>query len=380
MRTLYDGSKIKEVSLSTGDLTITVDSSDFKLDDIIGFAARRNKKRGFLFVNRLLAKYYPSVPSRMNEMNDYFADKLVDMNIGENALFIGMAEAAVCFGHGVYDAYCTRTTYDNQYIHTTRHKLDGYMGVEFKEEHSHASDFYLYSNENPTFTSAKTVVIIDDEITTGKTVVNLIKQYTEQFNDNVTKVIVVSMLNLVPQTTRDVINSFFEFDVEFIQTINASVTFNKNSNVKPSIVPSAKSTNESKNDVVSLDYGRIGVNGPVDVKSQLEFCQQSVRADSTVLIIGTGEFTYPAHLIASQIEPLVDSVHLLSTARNPMEVGNDIKTVISLGDNYGDDIMNYIYNLDVNAYDVIFICTETNTNKNLLSFAEQINATVLGFK
>jgi len=59
------------------------------------------------------------------------------------------------------------------FIQTTRYHLDGIERLEFEEAHSHATDFFLYYPVHPDyrkqFLKAETLVLIDDEISTGKT-------------------------------------------------------------------------------------------------------------------------------------------------------------------------------------------------------------------
>lgn len=95
---------IISVSLPTGELRLTLAASDFKLNELTDYAARQNPKRGFMFVSKLLAKYWPSQPSEMLRMHQYLAQALAKSIVG-SSVFIGMAEAAAGLGQGVYEAY-----------------------------------------------------------------------------------------------------------------------------------------------------------------------------------------------------------------------------------------------------------------------------------
>ena len=57
------------VELPTGRLSIEVLRSDIALDQLCGFAARRNPKRGFLFVSKVLGKHIPVRPSLMRQVH-----------------------------------------------------------------------------------------------------------------------------------------------------------------------------------------------------------------------------------------------------------------------------------------------------------------------
>ncbi|WP_230285751.1 phosphoribosyltransferase domain-containing protein, partial [Deinococcus sp. 23YEL01] len=53
----------RRVTLPSGELDLHLERSALPLDDLLGFAVRRNPKRGFLFVSRVLGKHIPVRPS-----------------------------------------------------------------------------------------------------------------------------------------------------------------------------------------------------------------------------------------------------------------------------------------------------------------------------
>ena len=61
------------------------------------------------------------------------------------------------------------------------------------------------------------------------------------------------------------------------------------------------------------------------------------------------------------------NIFVQSTTRSPVIVNENeaIKSSVSFKDNYNDHIDNYIYNLDVNQYDKIFILYETDEKYNV---------------
>ncbi|MBT1582231.1 phosphoribosyltransferase, partial [Klebsiella pneumoniae] len=92
-------------------------------------------------------------------------------------VFIGMAETAVGLGAGVFDEVRKHHP-DCVYLTSPRHPVDGELLCEFKEEHSHATDHLIYCPSTPdmrrTVAEAQTLVLVDDEATTGKTFLNLL--------------------------------------------------------------------------------------------------------------------------------------------------------------------------------------------------------------
>ncbi|MCK5889602.1 MAG: phosphoribosyltransferase domain-containing protein, partial [Methylococcales bacterium] len=192
---------IHTVLLPTGQLSLDLAPSHFKLDDLTEYAARQNPKRGFLFVSKLLAKYWPSKPAEMQRIHQYLA-KALEQYVDGKTVFVGMAEAAAGLGQGVYESYLDLETHheNHLFIHTSRYLLADVQALDFQEQHSHASQFYLYVPFEPvlqnTFVHAQTLVLIDDEVTTGTTFVNLIKAYL-RVNLMLEQVVIVSILNFV---------------------------------------------------------------------------------------------------------------------------------------------------------------------------------------
>src|SRR5687768_1849336 len=127
------------VHLPAGTLTVSVARADLPLDTLCGFASRRSRKRGFVFVSRVLGKHYPVRPRVTADVHARLAAKLT--NLPGPVLVIGMAETATGLGQGVYERLGRP---DALFIHTTRYRLDRPLALDFEESHSHAPDHLLY--------------------------------------------------------------------------------------------------------------------------------------------------------------------------------------------------------------------------------------------
>ena len=85
------------------------------------------------------------------------------------AVTIGYAETATGLGHLV------AATIGSYYVHSTRHSPEGGRAFAgFEEEHSHATSHQLYPTMGDWLKPGGTVVLVDDELSTGRTVVNTI--------------------------------------------------------------------------------------------------------------------------------------------------------------------------------------------------------------
>jgi len=196
----------------TVDITIDANPYELPVETLYEMAARINKKRSFLFVSKVLGKHIPlnpkvpliasallasiyyeskmlkGVPNKevlINALIDGSTDKLhtayevvkkLDYEMDERILFIGFAETATALGHAVYDCFSNA-----DYIHSTREMLvDQEVTLYFEEEHSHATDQRCYAPEHY-LNNDRQICLVDDEITTGKTALNIIASIQKRF-------------------------------------------------------------------------------------------------------------------------------------------------------------------------------------------------------
>jgi hypothetical protein len=372
---------IKRISLPTGELTLTLSESDFKINDLTKYAARQNPKRGFMFVSKLLAKYWPSHPKEMVNMYQYLVDAF-KIEIQGASVFIGMAEASVALGQGVYEFYLNQpVNSEHLFIHTSRYFLDGANALGFQEQHSHASQFYLYVPHIPKlrniFLTAQTLVLIDDEVTTGTTVVNLIHVY-KKVNPHLQKILIVSILSFVDHHRELEIRQLIDTEVIFINAVAAQINFKPFNNYQYTQVPNVNSPMDCKRHNTSFTSGRLGISGKLKWdKVLLQSLIKTWNPDDKVLVLGTGEFVHLAFLIAYYIYQKGWDVKVQSTARSPLLKGESIQEKIEITDNYGDNIPNYLYNVKDGQYNQVLICHETPLCKSLSQIAQRFNADLL---
>ncbi|MBT2568667.1 phosphoribosyltransferase domain-containing protein [Arthrobacter sp. ISL-85] len=185
---------------------------------LVDLALRRNPKRAHLLVSRILAKHVPTEPgiavaaglllglqvrhalSPLSDTDSRIADaasRLEDLLAGNpiaeadravaiadlcrdlhvqpacpDVATIGYAETATGLGQLVADSL------GSYYIHSTRHVAAGTDAVRpyaaFEESHSHATSHQLLPTRHSALSGTGTIVLVDDELSTGATVVNTI--------------------------------------------------------------------------------------------------------------------------------------------------------------------------------------------------------------
>jgi len=411
------------------DIEMTHNPHNFALADLFQMAARINKKRQFLFVSTVLGKHLavlPQIPLLTGTLlammyDQHFSSQTVNtvpsvvkalkegtdikellnsvegsIELAQETLFIGFAETATALGHAVFNAFQANA----MYIHTTREVLpDIEPFVTFEEEHSHATSHRIYTEEPDVLQQAKRIVLIDDEITTGNTVINIIQTLRKKF-PFVKQYAVLSILDWRSAQQRMVFQQLEEqwgISIEFIAIMCGQFSCTGK--------PSLTSTQPNVTTLAAQDTTLLPVNDPIDrlfyysvaengiinnqpylqatgrfmLTSTQHFEQKKMlqaiakqlkelRTNGPALVIGTGEFMYVPMQIASY---LGNDVYFQSTTRSPIYRTDDLdytiteKIVFESPENNG--VENYLYNVQSNPYTELFLMVERIANKEVVA-------------
>ena len=139
------------------------------LDELVTLGLRRNPRRAHLLVSRVLGKHVPADPQLVHA-SALRLGALVRSTIGDaDAVVLGFAETATGLGHGVAEALAA------PYLHSTRRQVATAVPLAgFQEEHSHAADHLLLPEDPNLVASGSVLVLVDDELSTGRTARNTI--------------------------------------------------------------------------------------------------------------------------------------------------------------------------------------------------------------
>ncbi|MGR9013694.1 MAG: phosphoribosyltransferase domain-containing protein [Gammaproteobacteria bacterium] len=362
-------SKTLTVTLDTGILHLDIEPGRIPLNRLLGFAARVSSKRKFLLVSKVLGKHYPVSPRLMSWSYRALARMVLNRGAGTGSLWIGMAETATGLGYGVFEAACREGAEQALFIQTTRYHLDGIRRLEFEEAHSHATDFFLYYPERidlrEQFLTAQTLVLIDDEISTGKTFLRLIKAY-QQVNPGLQKVFIVSLVNFAHPDDRASLEKQSGVAVEWLCFRQGLLRFEDSQNAAIDNITVNVSGNGGCKKSLLAWPGRLGLDAPISLETDVfrQLCSNGFSRDQAtdsrpILVLGTGECNAPAYLLGRELEGQGFKVKVQSTTRSPIHPGNDIGLVSQFKDNYDDGIPNFIYNLNPDDYRDIILCHET---------------------
>ncbi|MGW7017735.1 phosphoribosyltransferase domain-containing protein, partial [Streptomyces sp. NPDC054951] len=153
---------------------------DDALTGLLGLALRRNPKRAHLLVSNVLGKHVPQSPSVVHGHGFALGRRVRELLGAEEtaeAVVLGYAETATGLGHAVADGLGTAP-----YLHSTRRPVAGVAQAGgFEESHSHATSHLLLPEDPALLVGDGPLVLVDDEFSTGNTVLNTIRALHERY-------------------------------------------------------------------------------------------------------------------------------------------------------------------------------------------------------
>ncbi|WP_342440285.1 phosphoribosyltransferase family protein [Paenibacillus sp. FSL L8-0436] len=393
-------------------------------------AARINKKRSFLFVSKVLGKHIPVMPYTpllsgaalglllYREMNggtkaaaNEPMDKLLNaavhglihplqaeeayhellaaqLVLPQPVVFVGFAETATALGHSMYNIFAGGASY----IHTTREDIPEMASIiSFEEEHSHAVDHLCYALDTALLSGEEPIVLVDDEITTGNTAINTIRDIQSKFPRK--EYVVASLLDWRSeghiQAYRDLEQelgiqikalSLLQgcIDVKGTPMLDAEAGKGQEKPAREAPVVTtyirdglerlAVSSTDSRGEINTSPYlklsGRFGLSsednvwidkGAAQVAAQL----RKLRESPSALVMGVGEFMYLPMRIAAEMG---EGVAYQSSTRSPIHPDRrsdyGVHSAAAYPSATDTGITNYIYNVDPGQYGDIFVLLE----------------------
>lgn len=340
--------------------------------DILRLGKRHNnKKRTYLLVNPLQAKHIPSSPKDSLDMMYTLGDKLA-AKYPDAKLVIGFAETATA----IAAAAASRLSSECIYIHTTREDLGNRNFIEFYEEHSHAAEQKLYSENLEKYISdTNEIILIDDEFSTGKTLLNIVRQIREKYPDT-KKIIAASIINRLSKTNSNkLLSAGIECEylvklpeIDYTDTV-------KNIDISPPLNISDRGFDTAKTNIINLSESCLDPRFGLKIGEYKKSCEKfaddifselsdKIYEKDSVLVLGTEEFMYPAVITALKIQDAAKNVKCHSTTRSPIGINNSngypAQNGYQLPSFYDTDRISYIYNLK--KYDKVIILTDGRNN------------------
>ena len=331
----------------------------------------KNSARPYLFVNPLQGKHIPTSPDAAIGMCQQAAD-LVNQAYPDDMLYvIGFAETATGIAASV-GSFLRNIVY---YQNTTR-ETNGEDCLLFSEVHSHATDQLLRTAGIETaLKSVDRIIFIDDEVTTGNTICNLIRMIGTRFHADHLKYTILSVLNSMSddrfaEISRQGIDCLFlcripyEYekdsimDVSFDPGVHIAVSGDHPS-VRPELIHSCPVNSRSL--VRYSDYIQSVRSFAEEIR--LRLLSGGAGYDS-VLVLGTEEFMFPTFMAGEMIrqQGYSKNVVIHSTTRSPIiasgKSGYPLNFRYTIRSPYDSGRITYVYNL--RKYDRVFVLTDAD--------------------
>jgi hypothetical protein len=299
-----------------------------------------------------------------------------------------MAETAVGLGRGLFEAWTELGgVREALFLQTTRLKLDAPLLTTLEEPHCHAPIHLIYepvlAEARRVLADAETLALVDDEMTTGRTLTNLARALIRHA-PRVKRLILVSLTDWLGPAARasliaelprpadfiSLMEGEFDFEPatswrwnrspgEFlkISPLDAAATRSatpttKEADVRP-FVPTREPRSvggiRSVSSRLPVDFGRLGLmagRATVSPKTLDKMIDSlKLAPDVPVLTLGSGEFLHEPFLLARRLEESGREVLFQSSTRTPVALGGDVTAILSFEDEYGEGLDNFLYNV-----------------------------------
>lgn len=346
---------------------------NYKLDDLVRIAKRDNNSiRPYLYVDPLQGKHLSVNPLKSMDLFQEMARLLEENYPTERLLVIGFAETATGIGGGV--AYFGKNvTYMSQ---TTRESIENAKYLYFTESHSHAKEqSIIVSDYAEILKNVDRIVFVEDEVTTGNTIMKLIAALNETFPEMQMNYTILSILNSMREERMTElaeigIDCFYIARMEFEYKVYEIDKYQY------------EACNDKKMTAVSNTVNELLVHEKCDVRvikpkaMYLEACGGFVKNALSrlyikkeykkILVLGTEEFMFLPMYFAKELQEQYKNseVEFHATTRSPIMISKDegypLFNRYTLNSFYEEDRVTYIYNLK--KYDYVIIITDSETN------------------
>ncbi len=337
------------VDLPTGQLVLR-GVAPARVAQLCDFAARANPKRGFLIVSKVLGRHLPAAPHAMRAAADALAVQIPG-GLAEPVLFCGMAETATGLAQSVWAAWRVRNPgCASAYIQSSRQIAPGARVLcRFEEGHSHAASHMVQVSADiePTLAAARSLVIVDDECSTGSTFVEAAE----------------ALVAALPQIEAVHCASLTDWSAGGFLTrmprpaathalIAGTLEWTPGAGQAAAILAPAAGRHGTA--PASGMRSRTGLLAP----EAAHRAPIVAAPEERVLVLGDGEHAYEALRIAEDLAAQGAITAVQSITRTPALIGHAMQSVTMLADAYGSGATCHVYNLLAHEPDRIVVASE----------------------
>lgn len=343
----------------------------YREEDVLRLAKRyQNKKRTYLLVDPLQAKHIPVSPTTALDMMRTLGKQLYAAD-PDARLLIGFAETATAIGAAAASVFPA----DRVYLHTTREAAAaGEHWLEFLEEHSHAAEQKLCADALAACQGDAPIILIDDEISTGKTIRNMVTQMRQAFPALAhTPFVAASIINRVsPEDTAKLAADHITC-VSLVKLADADYdarvadwTVQAPTPATPADLPFETLQQPFGDPRQGMKIGDYLIRCTFFADAIAGKLEQALSGKQRVLVLGTEECMYPALRLGMQLEQqgICEQVFCHATTRSPIGIcqadGYPIYEGYEIHSFYEDGRTTYLY--DPAAYDAVIVVTDSKAD------------------
>lgn len=319
-------------------MNVISNKTGLPIEDMLCVTSRiGNKKRNYLLCNKLQGKYLPVSPEVPLELFMKLANEITEnIKVYGNIVVIGFAETATAIGARVANVLSWNSNCNVVFLPTTRETLDQQPICEFKEEHSHAVEQLLYGRREM-FDKADWIIFAEDEITTGNTIINCVKELEKRFGIH-KKYIAASILNCQNKYEE---KSFFNNYISPIYLVKADRE-KMGLDVDEYKVMEFDVSCRCPNPRAGVDigeYDRAIQKIPTIVSPLI-----NEVIEKEIIVLGTEECMYPAMRLAESLNSMGYDAKMSATTRVPTNIGDDLLNKHKVQSMYGER-ETYLYGM-----------------------------------
>ncbi len=339
-----------QIDLPTGTLSLRAEDAA-AVERYCAFAARANPRRGFLVVSKVLGRHLPTRPADMRAAMAALAERL-PQDLPGPVVFLGMAETATALAQGTFAAFLAKQERPEAiYLQTSRQLVAGAQIVaRFEEHHSHATS-HIVQLADPALADvlakARSLVIVDDECSTGNTFAEAAAAMTHALP-------MLEQVHCCCLTDWSDGNYLNQIDIPAKRhtLLRGTLEWQPAADA-PSVQLEAGANGHGQAPAAGM-RSRSGLIAPEAAHRPRVLAAPAER----VLVLGDGEHSYEALLIAEEIEAQGGIAAMQSITRTPALIGHAMQSVTRLSDAYGSGATCYLYNVLAHRPDRIVLASE----------------------
>ena len=335
--------------------------------ELFRIAERQNPKRGFLFVSTVLGRHIPVKPSLHRQVLRELAQGCRSQLLDGPAMVMGFAETAIGLGAGVAEEI-GRYHSDTAYLATTRHSVTGRAWLAFTEDHSHAGTHQvlrpnIHPAWDPTIVERRTLVLVDDEMTTGNTMANLVAAISGT-GLCFSRILLATLTDWSEGRAAALVRRCIGVgDVRTVSLLEGSWSWIPDPDAAASAIPALESGNcpvwRPESDQAHFGAPRLGITDFPESAVLPRLGIAPPMVGERVLVVGTGEHVWHPFRLAEELEAAGCCSAFCATTRSPIYLGDVIRTTIAFPDHFGVGVPMYLHNVRREDWQRIILMTET---------------------